>query len=89
MTIRLPPKGLFPDATWFYHRLKIYAWVAVGSACAVLFVAGWMAERTASDSLLTRILSAIALLASVASVLAVRSGHLLSRNGKYPHHPLP
>jgi hypothetical protein len=40
MTMRLPPKRLAPDAAQFCRRLKVYAWVVIGSPCTVLFVTG-------------------------------------------------
>ena len=44
MTTKFLPDGLFPGRLWFYRRLKIYVWAALGTASAFLFVAGWMPE---------------------------------------------
>ena len=44
MTTKFLSDGLFPGRLWFYRRLKIYIWAALGTASAFLFVAGWIAK---------------------------------------------
>ena len=50
MTFKIVPDRLFPDKAWFLRRLKIYFWVALGSALTFLFVAGWLAEPSSNAS---------------------------------------
>jgi hypothetical protein len=47
-TSKIRPDRLIPDKGWFLRRLKIYFWVAVGSALTFLFVAGWLAEPSSN-----------------------------------------
>jgi hypothetical protein len=82
MTNRLLPDRLLPDTAWFYRRLRIYVWVALASACAAIFVAGWMAERSNSENLLAHIASALSLIASVVAVFASWGGNFWSREDK-------
>jgi ATP/ADP translocase len=44
MMSRIVPDRLFPSQAWLVRRAKIYASIAVASACVFLFVAGWMAD---------------------------------------------
>jgi hypothetical protein len=82
MTSRFLPHRLLPDAAWFYRRLKVYVWVALASACAAIFVAGWMAEGSSSENLLAHISSALSLIASVVAVFASWGGNFWSRDDK-------
>ena len=82
MTSRLLPDRLLPDATWFYRRLKIYVWVALASACAAIFVAGWMAERSTPENFFAHISSALSSIASVVAVCASWGGNFWSRGDK-------
>ena len=82
MTSRLLPDRLLPDTAWFYRRLRIYVWVALASACAAIFVAGWMAERSTPENFFAHISSALSLIASVVAVCASWGGNFWSRGDK-------
>jgi len=44
MATKLVPDGILPGRLWFYRRLKIYVWAALGTVSVFLFVAGWIAK---------------------------------------------
>jgi len=89
MTSRFLPDRLLPDAAWFYRRLKVYVWVALASACAAIFVAGWMAEGSTSENLLAHIFSALSLIVSVVAVFASWGGNFWSKYDKSSHRQRP
>ena len=48
MTSSIVSTRLLPSGGWFGRRLKVYATVAVASACLYLIVAGWVADPGAN-----------------------------------------
>jgi hypothetical protein len=53
MTPSLLQGRLLPEPGWFFRWIKIYSRVAIGSACAFLVVAGWLAENSMVRALIT------------------------------------
>jgi hypothetical protein len=78
------PDRLFPHRAWFYERLKIYFWAALGSAWLFLLVAAWMADPTQDRSIPKNVMSVVtALLAAAIASLSYR--HIKGVDGERHH----